>query len=418
MDYSLLTQILASLLLSGLVGLEREKKSQEQDKGYFAGFRSYILIGLIGALSYITSEYSIILSVLLATTVLLIIVISYFVTATKYEQIGITSELGAILVFVIGYLSASGEIFISTSVTLILVALLHFKTDLHNIARKIKNIELISTLKFIFIAFIVLRILPNQNFGPYGFFNPFFIWLMVVFMSAISFFSYIAIKLFGTKKGITLTGFFSGFISSTALTLSFSEQSKRNKQIINPYVLAIIIAQCGMLIRVLIEVSALNPQLLGSLIPPFLIMILVGIFFCIYFNSLSKKEAKENINEEIDPDNPFKLWPTIQFAGIFALILLLGKVANEYFGETGIYVLSLITGVFDVDAITISLSNFAEKGLQKEVAVLGITIAVFTNTLSKAVLFMVLGSRKTGKRILFTFITMILLSGLSLFIFQ
>lgn len=415
MNFTFIIEILTAILLSGLVGLEREKKSQAENKGYFAGFRSFILIGLIGYLSFKTSEYSIYISILLAGIVLTLIAISYFITASKFKQIGITSELAGILVFVIGFLSASGETILSTLIALTLVALLHFKADLHNIAKKIKDIELISTLEFVFIAFIVLRILPNQNFGPYEFFNPFFIWLMVVFISAISFASYIAIKIFGTKRGITLTGLLSGFISSTALTLAFAEQSKKNKSIINPYVLAIIIAQSGMLLRVFIEVGVLSKEILPSLIVPFITMLIVGCFFCFYYNRKTKQNLEESLNEtEVELRNPFELLPAIKFAAIFSGILLLGKIANIYFGDTGLYALSFITGIFDVDAITISLANFSKSGLSKEIATVGIMIAVFTNTISKALLFMLLGNRKTGKRILFAFAMMILFSGISL----
>jgi uncharacterized membrane protein (DUF4010 family) len=415
MNYSFFTEILAAILLSGLVGLEREKKSQAENKGYFAGFRSFILIGLIGYLASVTNTYSIYISILLAGTVLSLIAISYFITAKNFNHIGITSELAAILVFIIGYLSASGETILSTIIALTLVALLHFKTDLHNLAKKIKDIELISTLEFIFIAFIVLRILPNQNFGPFDFFNPFFIWLMVVFISAMSFSSYIAIKAFGTKKGITLTGLLAGFISSTALTLSFSEQSKKNKNIINPFVIAIIIAQTGMLIRVFIEVAVLNPKLLIPLIVPFSAMLAVEIVFCLYYNKKSKKDIEEGLSDTASElKNPFDIWPAIKFGGIFAIILLLGKMANTYFGDTGLYVLSFISGTFDVNAITISLSKFAEKGLSQEIAVNGIMIAVFTNTISKALIFLLLGNKRPAKKILLAFSTMVIISSISL----
>lgn len=416
MNYQLIIEILMAITLSGLVGLEREKKSQAESKGYFAGFRSFILIGLIGYLSYKTGDISMTISILLVAIVLIIIAISYYITAKNFNQIGITSELAGIIVFVIGYLSASGEKLLATIITLTLVALLHFKADLHNIAKKIKDIELISTLEFIFIAFIVLRILPNQGFGPFEFFNPFFIWLMVVFISAISFVSYIAIKFFGTKKGITLTGLFSGFISSTALTLAFADQSKKNKSIVNPFVLAIIIAQCGMLLRVFIEVAVLNKEILRSLIIPFSTMLIVGAFFCFYYNRKTKQNIEESLNEtEVELKNPFELLPAIKFAAIFASILLLGKIANEYFGNFGLYSLSLITGIFDVNAITISLANFSKNGLSKEIASIGIMIAVFTNTISKAVLFLILGQRKPGKRILIAFSIMIIASAISLF---
>jgi uncharacterized membrane protein (DUF4010 family) len=415
MDFTFFPELIATILLSGLVGLERERKCTDENKGYFAGFRSFILIGLIGFTSFLSLSYSPFISILLAISVLVLISISYFVTAQNFKQIGITSELAGILVFVIGFISAKGDTMLATSITLVLVALLHFKTDLHNLAKKVKDIELISTLQFIFIAFIVLRILPNQAFGPFDFFNPFFTWLMVVFISGISFASYIGIKLFGAKYGITLTGFFAGLISSTALTLSFSEQSKKTLKIINPYVLAIIIAQCGMIIRVIIEVAVINPYILPKLIIPLTAMFVVGIISILYINKKSKTDTDEDLSETVELSNPFRLLPAIKFGALFALILFLTKVANHYFGGSGIYVLSLISGLFDLDAITISLSSMSKNGLAEEVAIRGITIAGFTNTIVKALIFRFLGAKKPGKKILLVFIIMVLIASISLF---
>ncbi len=229
MDFILLKQLGIAIILASLIGLEREQKRQKYEYSTFGGIRTFVLIGLMGALSYILFEYSTVFFVALTTGFLGILIASYVVISKVYNKVGATSDIAAMLVYVIGILSAMEKFVLATVITLITLSVLHFKAPLHRWAKHLRNEEIVSAIEFIVIAFVVLPMLPNESFGPYGFFNPYIVWLMVVFISAISYASYIAIKIFGPKKGIGITGFLAGFISSTALALSFSAQSKKNK---------------------------------------------------------------------------------------------------------------------------------------------------------------------------------------------
>lgn len=414
MDLILLKQLGIAIVLASLIGLEREQKRQKHGYSTFGGIRTFVLIGLIGALSYILFEYSVVFFVALTFGFLGILIASYVVISKVYNKVGATSDIAAMLVYVIGMLSAMEKFVLATVITLITLSVLHFKAPLHRWAKHLKNEEIVSAIEFIVIAFIVLPMLPNESYGPYGFFNPYLVWLMVVFISAISYVSYVAIKIFGAKRGIGITGFLAGFISSTALAFSFSAQSKKNRFIVNPYVLAVIIASSAMFFRVLVEVSVLNRELLSVLAIPMLTMGITGIA-CVLFFWIRKEKIPSQVEKKImSLKSPFSIVPAIKFGVFFALILFLIKAGQDVMGNKGIYLTSFISGILDVDAITVSMANLAKDGVSKMSAITAITIAAMTNTLVKGIIFMLFGNRKVGIKVFSVMLLMMAFGGISL----
>jgi uncharacterized membrane protein (DUF4010 family) len=322
--------------------------------------------------------------------------------------------MAAVIVYIVGILCGMEQFVLATSITLLLFVLLYFRDPLHQWANKLKDTEIVSTVEFMIVAFVVLPLLPNQSYGPFDFFNPYMIWLMVVLISGISFLSYVAVKLFGAKRGIGITGFFAGLVSSTALVFSFSAQSKKNKDVVNPYVIAILVASSAMFFRILASVAIVNPNLLSRLSIPLVAMGCAGILSSVYFWFRGDKTDEYVQKKIIDVKNPFKLAPALKFGIFFASILFVTKVASIYFGSEGLYVTSLISGIFDVDAIVLSVSNLAKGGLSLDVATISIMIVAFVNTVSKGVLFLLLGNRRVAYRICISYLFVILSGVISL----
>ena len=415
MDFELIQQFGAALALSTLIGLEREQKKKSNDHLSFAGVRSFSLIGLLGALAFYLLNVSLAAFVLVSSVFFALIVASYVVVGFRSGRIGITTELAAIVTFLVGGLCVSGNYMLAVAVSLVTLAVLYFKEPIHKWAHGINSEEILSTIKFVIIAFIILPLLPNQGFGPYEVFNPYVIWLMVVFISGISFASYIAIKWIGPRKGIGLTGFLAGLISSTALSMSYSRESKVNKKIVNPYVFAIVVASTAMYFRVLLEIFVLNREMVLMAAIPMGAMALVGIVASIWFWCWKDKGACERLSKkDYEVKSPFRLMPALQFGLFFAVILFVSKLGHEYLGDKGTYLVSFISGFVDMDAITVSMAKLGQNGLGHEVAVTSITIAAVANTLFKGSLFLIFGSRKTAFRVLMVFGLMILAGLLSL----
>lgn len=416
-DFAILQQLGVALVLSSLIGLEREHRYQSENVPSFGGLRTFALIGLAGALAYIMGQYYQPLFAVVTAGFLALVVAAYVMTTRDEKEFGATSEVAAILVYIIGILAAMGLNVVATAVALAVLVILHFRDPLHSWAKHIRNEELVSTIEFVVIAFVVLPLLPNQAYGPYEFFNPYVVWLMVVFISGISFASYIAIKLFGARRGISLTGFLAGFISSTALAFSFSAKSKKVTKVVNPFVLAMVVAASAMFFRVLVEVAVLNRSLFFVVLPPLLVMGVVAAVIAIFFYTRKEKMSAELGRDALDLKSPFSLRPALKFAVFFAFILFLTKFAQVQMGSSGIYLASLISGILDVDAITISVSNLAKNGLAEDVAAAAVVIAVIVNTLSKAVIFMIFGNKAVSLRVFASFLFVLLCGGATFLFF-
>lgn len=416
MDFTIFQQLGIATALGALIGLERERRHQlEHYIDAYAGIRTYALISLAGSLAYILSLYSLALFAVISAGLILLLIVGYVLSAKKRGGLGMTSEVASILVYMIGILAGMQLYVAATLVSLLVLTFLLLKEPLHNWAKKIKYEELVSTLEFMIVAFVVLPLLPNQAYGPYGFFNPHLIWLLVVFISGISFVSYVAIKFLGARRGLTLTGFLAGFISTTALSFSLAAQSRKNEKVVHPYVLAMIVASTAMFLRVVVEVMILNFELMETLLIPMLSMAVVGVFasLIIWWKGGRVKERMDK--DVIKLRSPFSLIPALKFAVFFVVILLVSRFAADKMGEEGIYLTSFFSGLVDVDAITVSMANLADIEFNQRVAVTAITITVIVNTLVKSAIFFVFGAKKVAKGISLVLVLMSLAGIFALF---
>ncbi len=408
MDLIVLQSFFIALALGALIGLEREYARYKRRGHDYAGIRTFPLISLFGALSafmgQLISPWILIVGIILIG---ILIVIAYFsVAAHARAYIGATSEVAGFLAFFLGVLVYYGEISLAVILTVVITVILYARSLLHHFAKRIKKEEMADTLKFIVIAFVILPLLPNQSYGPLELFNPYIFWLMVVFISGIGFVGYVLMKWFG-EKGIVLSGILGGLVSSTAVTSSFAERSKKQKNIYRALVLGVILANTIMFVRILIEVSVINPVLLTKLILPLGILILICAIFS-YF--LWKRSS--SVKGEMKLKSPFTLGPALKFGVIFAIILALVKVADVYLASSGVYLVSFISGLADVDAITVSLSQLTRTTLDLETASKGIILAALTNVGVKGGIAYLFGERKNFGRIILGFYAALIVLGI------
>lgn len=415
----ILRNLLIALALGALIGLEREYARYRKKGHDYAGIRTFPLIALFGALSaYFSDIFNPWILVVGIILIGILIVISYFLVNEKTRQYhGATSEVAGFLTFFIGVITYINELRLAVALTIIITIILYARSILHHFAERITKHELSGTLKFAVIAFIILPFLPNQSYGPYEFFNPFMIWLMVVFVCGISFVGYILMKWFG-EKGIELAGILGGIVSSTAVTSSFAERSKRETKIFKALALGVILANGVMFFRILVEVLVLNSALFLKLIPPMLILAAATVVFAYFLwrNIQKVKEASGKIKGKIQLSSPFSLGPALKFGAFFAVILALAKLGYIFFSTKGIYLASFLSGFADVDAITVTLSQLALDNIEVEVARNGIIIAVLTNIAVKGGIAYLFGSRKFGWTILAFFLFLALLGAGMIFL--
>jgi uncharacterized membrane protein (DUF4010 family) len=391
----------ASLIIGFLVGLQREYAYGDPDRKLTAGIRTFSLMGLIGASSAFASD--ILDSPIAFGAVILVtgafLVASYYVTASK-KHVGLTTEFAAIITMLAGALCYWNYMGLAVAIAVITTGLLSLKFEMHQFVRTLTQEDIFATLKFAVITAIVLPVLPNQTYGPPPFdvLNPNSIWLLVVFISGISFLGYILIKFLGPHQGIGLTGLLGGMVSSTAVTLGFAERSKEENTLARPLGLAIMISWATMFFRVAIIVAVLNMKLMQMIWLPLLITAIVTLAYSYYLYRTQKTESLENIAFS----NPFNLGPAIKFGILFAIILLVSKTAQMYFGDAGIYLSSILAGLADLNAISLSLARLSLDPTSTSLVAAGrgIMFASVANTIVKGIVVVSTGSPKLGKIII------------------
>ena len=384
-EYEVLVQILASLAVGLLIGIERGWSGRKEDEGdRVAGLRTFSLIGLLGGVwAQLSAIIEIWILVVAFAAVVAMIISSHVIGTRETEDIGVTTEFAMMLAFSLGAWAAFGYYIYAFSATAIVVTLLGIKPILHKWVSNLQTEEIYSGIKLLLISLVLLPLLPNQGYGPWQSLNPYWIWWMVVLISGISFIGYFAIKYAGNKIGTLLTAFTGGLASSTAVTLSMAQFAKQQKHK-TLFMGGVVIASSIMFIRVLIEVAIVNISLMHQLWLPILVMfagLLIGGIWLWFSDGDSESEP------EIELKNPFNLPTALKFGALLGAVMLLAAAAKEWLGDQGIYLLSLVSGLADVDAITLSLARLVLDDLNASVASMGIIIASATNTLVKGFLF-------------------------------
>lgn len=394
----LLGKIILSVALWILLGMEREQTYKKYEKVTFAGVRTFALIALVGFLSAMLSqEFSDFWMVGVAFFVMsLFILLSSYISQKANKSYWITTEVGAIVCFLLWILIAFDYELIAISVAIITFALFSFRQQLHNIVHTISSEEIYDAVKFAIIAFIVLPLLPDQDYGFLWLFNPYKTWLMVVFVSWIGFIWYVLTRIIGTKKWIGLTWLIWWIVSSTAVTTSLSGLSKKAKNF-NPFVFGVLVSSSIMFIRVGLYAYALNKELFARLIIPLGAMAATGLIVAWRFYLRKWAEEKAS-NVQIKVESPFALKPAILFGLFFAFIIGLSKLALHYLPAESLYIVAFFSWFTDVDAITLTVASL--KDIALNTATITIIIAVIVNTAVKAWIAYAFGHRTFAKYII------------------
>lgn len=391
MDFLALAYALAVGLI---IGLERGWSQRDKSEGQrFAGLRTFAITSLLGGLlpllTHVLPEtFVLVLWVAVFFSITALVVVAHLLDARQTSDFGITTELALLLTFLLGSLCAIGLVEVAVPAAVIAAFLLSLKPLLHGWLERLQQRELFAILQMLLISVVLLPLLPNQGIGPGNVINPYLVGWMVVLITGISFVGYFAIKVLGSHRGILLTGLLGGLASSTAVTLSLSRIGKVQQQGHKLLVAAILLAAGTMFPRMLLEVAVLNQELLRSLFWPLTAMMLVTYVGVFYLIRRARQGAKA---VHIGIDNPFDIVTALKFAALLVVILILAHYAHEYFDALGIYAVAAISGLTDVDAITLSLAKMSVNGLSNTVAVPAILLAASVNTAVKVGLVATLG---------------------------
>lgn len=397
-----------------LIGAEREQAHKKTD---FGGVRTFPLIALLGALGALLAGHGGIVLAVLLLGVIAMVGISQ--VRSSHGDLGITSEVAAIVTFALGALAGSVELLPSPERLLLVVGLaavtmtlLAVKHPLHGFIARVSRDDVYATAKFVVLALVALPLLPNRTYGPLDVLNPFKIGVFIVLVAGVSFAGYVAARLVGSGRGLLLVGLIGGLVSSTAVTVTLSRRAKGQPALVRVCTVAIVAACSTMFARVLVMVGIVDLPLLSTLGPALGAMACAG--FGVALVMARGKGEKEKAAEAVPLRNPFELTSALAFGLLYAAILFVAKAAEKTIGPAGLYASSLVAGLADVDAITLSLTELHRGGTSSTVATVGILLAVGTNTLVKAGIATIAGGRALGLRVALAMLAVVVAGGVGL----
>lgn len=379
--------------VGALVGMERE---QSDSAGTFAGSRTFPLLALLGALAQ--AYFPAVLPVLVAA-VALPLVVAYGGKVLLEGDVGLTTLTAALLTVLLGAMAADSPRGAMTAIVVggLVTVLLSAKGTIHDFADRIDDSERRASVKFILVVLVVFPLLPDRKLDALFGLNPRYVWLMVVLVTGLSFAAYVLGRSLGTRRGIAITGVIGGFVSSTATTVSMAERTSESPTLYRIAGFATVLASVVMFPRALVEVAVVNPELLPLVAVPLLTMTVAGAVVAglIYWRSTAGEPVEADIR------NPFRLGPALLFGAVFAVVLLVSEGSHARLGPSGIYATAFLSGLADVDAITLTLSTLAaDDAIAADVATRGIVLGAVANTLVKAGLAFLIGTYRLGRLVL------------------
>lgn len=399
MEFNLFYRLACALAIGLIIGLQRENTYRRGDF-HPAGIRTFAIAGILGALASLMSLEMASAAPFVGLLIVLGIVLAATHVSLSDASAGITTSVALVAVFMLGGLCVYGKVLESVSVAVCVLGLLALKAPLHAFAHKVSRDDIVATLKFALISAVILPILPERSYGPLGLevVSPYKVWVFVCFISGISFVGYVLVKWIGPGKGIGITGLFGGLASSTALTLSLSQRSRQNPEFSNSLSKGIVIAWSVMYVRLFLICVALVPSIAPKLAPALLIPPIPGFLFAYFLHRRDKRLHPVQVTEFT---NPFELLPSIKFGLVFAVVLFVANAAEKYFGSEALFASCFVTGLADMDAITLSVLDMVKQNsVGLLLAAKAIAIASFSNTLCKGTLAWFFGDGEMRRLIL------------------
>ena len=387
-----------AISLGILLGLERQRTIGEEGG---AGVRTFALIALAGATAgYLDANLGLPGFALALFVAFAALIVSLYVVTGLRGDAGITTECSALLCFMLGLLCARGQAQFAAFIGVAMALLLALRAWLHQLARRIEAADVEATLQFAIVTLIVLPLVPDQNYGPapLDVLNPYKVWLMVVLISGLNFASYLLVKTIGTDQGIGIAGLLGGLVSSTAVTLGFSQRSRQPGADASALALGIMLAWTVMFFRGVIMASIINGPLGQRLAVAMALLCVVSLGACYWLWRRLRQMERGKVEAG---QNPFELGEAVKFGLLFGVVVFVAKAAEVYLGEAGLYLAAAVAGLTDVDAITLAMADLAKgDAAQVTVAARAILIAVIANTLVKSGMAISLGSAELRRRAL------------------
>jgi len=366
-----------ALLIGLLVGIEREADQVERH----AGLRDFITIALAGGVCGLLNVVWLTSATLLALTALIVV---FRVQTTG--RTGITTELAAVATFLLSVLTTAPGLSWGAPLAIALAVIFTLLLEARVLLRKfflevVNEREYQDTLRFLAVIFVILPVLPDMNYGPYGFFNPHKIWLFVILVCSISWLGYFLQKFLGEGQGLRITGLLGGLASTTAATSALAKECAEDRQHPAAYVQSALLANSVQGPRIFVLLMIASPVLARYCLSALVAMTLTGLA-CAFL--LGRQNGGEQSGLPTPVGNPFRLTPALKFGLLFAAIRFAARFGVEELGASGVYITSAVAGSVDADSVVFSLSGMLKEGrVLQSPAAIGVLISIAANFVLK-----------------------------------
>jgi uncharacterized membrane protein (DUF4010 family) len=387
--------LLAALAAGLVIGLERGWQEREAADGRrIAGLRTFALLGLLGGVCMLVGP------ALLAAGALglsLLCTVSYREGLRATRSLSATSAIAQMLTFSLGAFAAAGAPVLAMSAAVIVAVLLDLRSTLHRGLRLIEHGELKAALQMLVLSAVVLPVLPDAGYGPQASLNPYRLWWAVVLVAGLSLLGHVAMRVSGARRGVLWMGLLGGLASSTAATMALARRLREHPALLHATTAGVLGACAMMFLRISVIVLVLAPPLAPPLLPP-LLCTAASLFALALLHWRRERAAGDPPGAEAL--QPFDLGTALGFGAFLGVVSVLAALMRERLGVHGLYSLAMLSGLVDVDAITISMTRLAGTGtVQAPVVATTVALAVLTNTLTKVVLAWVTGGWPLGLRV-------------------
>jgi uncharacterized membrane protein (DUF4010 family) len=396
--FAVLPRFVTSLAIGLLLGVERERKQHP-----LAGIRTFPLAAMLGTLVTMLAQMTA-SPALIAVGLAGVIALGFLPEGHQEADVQeprTTTLVSLMLAYGLGALVWYSQSELAIATAILATVLLYLKPELTGIARKLERRDLLSLLQFATLTFIILPILPNRAMGPYLALNPHKIWLMVVLIVGVSLSGYLAVRLFGERASGPLLGLLGGLVSSTATSLVYAREARKTPGSLGFATSVILLANIVLFMRLTMLAAILMPTALGRMAQVMLPALVLGLITTVI---RYRHDQNTESRPELSLPNPTELKLAFGFALMFGVVMLCSAWLHDLFGDKGVYVVALISGINDVDPITLTVLNlFGENRLGIDQVINAVVLAVLANNAFKYGLIASFGGRTLAWRCLPTF---------------
>lgn len=385
----LLPRLALALGIGLLVGLERGWRTRHALPGSrTAGVRTFAIIGLLGGLTGILARDAAGALAMPGSVLISAVFVAFAAVFTMFSRDenaaskvhSVTNTVAALLTFMLGVYGALGNMLVAAAAAVAAAGILAIREELHAFVQRLSLEEFQSVLVLLAMTFIALPIMPDRPVGPWGGINPREVWLIAITLASVSFAAFVAVRLLGARRGVLVASALGGIVSSTAVILAHGRTSRHVPAAVGTLAAGTAVATMVSFLRVLLIVAVVQPGLLGGVAPG---LLAAGIAAAGFAALAGRLAGQADAQPELRLRNPFGFFAVLGVALSMGVVIMLGRLVNEQYGAAGATVSAALTGLFDVDAMTIAMARLVPQGMSHATAAQAILIGVAAATLGK-----------------------------------